>query len=198
MWDTLQNIGLLLIIPIAIWAFLPKVIRMAMVEVLHGVGRNLVPFALGVAALIRHGISVIEPVLFKLVVGKSYEQARAERALKQLEMLNTARSSQLDRMREIVPDEPDRQQTAGAAALSPTESSLQLDRTRKGIVRALLLNGWSVGQIRGTLKGDNNLISKEIEEVRSELDNPGPTRPELVGERYDRVVKEVRESTPAA
>ena len=48
---------------------------------------------------------------------------------------------------------------------------------RAALVRQLVMDGWSVGQIRGQLKGDNNAISAEIAAARKALDmEPTPTR----------------------
>lgn len=62
-------------------------------------------------------------------------------------------------------------QTADArvSAADPYIERLRLDRTRITLIELMVYTGWSVGEIRGVLKGDNTVISSEIEQARQKL-----------------------------
>jgi hypothetical protein len=47
---------------------------------------------------------------------------------------------------------------------------------RAALIEALVRAGWSVGQIRATLKGDNGAIGQEVEAARQRLGMPAPRR----------------------
>jgi len=51
---------------------------------------------------------------------------------------------------------------------------LQVDRTRKGAVKAFVQAGWTVAQIRAVLKGENATISQEIAAAKAELESEPP------------------------
>lgn len=82
-------------------------------------------------------------------------------------------------------------QTDRAAAPSTGITYLRLNKTQYAIVKTLVEAGWSVGQIRGALKGDNNVLSKSIEQARQELQPADDGLPQFVkvGEReqYQRI-----------
>lgn len=84
---------------------------------------------------------------------------------------------------QTTPDDTDRQTADRSTALSRTEQLLRLDRTRTGVVKALLLNGWTPTQIRPLLRGDNNTISQEIEQAKSDLGGADDPQFEQVGSR---------------
>jgi len=48
--------------------------------------------------------------------------------------------------------------------------------SRADVIRLLVANDWTVGQIRGLIKGDNGMIGQEIEQARTVLDAPPPRR----------------------
>lgn len=48
--------------------------------------------------------------------------------------------------------------------------TLQLDRTRNGLLQSLVIVGWSTSEIRPLLKGDNNVLSEAIAALRADLD----------------------------
>jgi hypothetical protein len=48
----------------------------------------------------------------------------------------------------------------------PVEAPALPPGDRSAVVRALVASGWSVGQIRALLKGDNGAIGLEVEAVR--------------------------------
>ena len=53
-----------------------------------------------------------------------------------------------------------------AVAPAPVEGPALPPGDRSAVVRALVASGWSVGQIRALLKGDNGAIGLEVEAVR--------------------------------
>jgi hypothetical protein len=69
----------------------------------------------------------------------------------------------------IVPDGADRQQTDEVSKGSLWIERLQLDKTRAGWVELMVYMGYTVGDIRGLLKGDNGAIGTEIEAARKRL-----------------------------
>lgn len=68
----------------------------------------------------------------------------------------------------------DRPETDRVSAVDPIRAVLELDRTKKAAVKAFVLAGWSVGEIRSVLKGDNGAIGAEVEQARQELNAPEP------------------------
>lgn len=127
---------------------------------------------------------------------RSWFTVRVPETARPVKMVDTAPTVPSARSAESRADERTDGRTDGVPALSKVETLLQLDKTRRGVVKALVLAGWSVEEIRGVVKGANGDIGKEIEQARKELDQPGPSRPELVGERAMRIRRE--ETTPAA
>lgn len=73
----------------------------------------------------------------------------------------------------------DRQTDRGVSASSPLFAAalgLEVDRSRKGVVKALVAAGWGVGEIRAILKGDNAAIGAEVREVQEAIGLPPPPR----------------------
>jgi hypothetical protein len=76
----------------------------------------------------------------------------------------------------------DEAETAGLSGLSaPSEASeaVEPDITpgdRAALVEALVRSGWSVGQGRAVLKGDNGAIGLEFKAAQDRLDVPAPRR----------------------
>lgn len=82
----------------------------------------------------------------------------------------------------------DRQQTADVSAEERIIlDSLQVDRTRKSLIVLLLYSGWKPSEIRPLFRGDNNVLSAEIETVRQALDAPPdePIKVREAGEEYE-------------
>ena len=87
------------------------------------------------------------------------------------------------------PDAPQPEQTARQTqtdGLSAAPHWLQMDGSdirplnippgsRALLIEALVIAGWSVGQIRAMLKGDNNVISEEVAAARAKHDIRGRT-----------------------
>jgi hypothetical protein len=77
---------------------------------------------------------------------------------------------------------PHEAETAGLSGLSATSEAsepVEHDITpgdRAALIEALVLSGWSTGQIRSTLKGDNGMIGQEVEAARNRLEAPAPRR----------------------
>jgi hypothetical protein len=81
------------------------------------------------------------------------------------------------------PDEDTNEaETAGLSCLSaPSDASepVEPDITpgdRAALIEALVLSGWTVGQIRSVVKGDNGAIGQEVEAARKRLEAPAPRR----------------------
>ncbi|SRR5258706_15252146 len=53
---------------------------------------------------------------------------------------------------------------------------LQLDRTKTAVIEVMVYNGWSVGEIRAVIKGDNGAIGVEVEAARQRLGIDPPDR----------------------
>lgn len=60
---------------------------------------------------------------------------------------------------------------------------MRLDRTRITLIELMVYTGWPVGEIRGLLKGDNTVLSAEIEQARRRLGVAEPPRVIPVSER---------------
>ena len=87
------------------------------------------------------------------------------------------------------PEAPQEQQTARQTqtdGLSDAPHWLQMDGSdirplnippgsRALLIEALVIAGWSVGQIRAAIKGDNNVISEEVAAARAKHDIRGRT-----------------------
>lgn len=83
--------------------------------------------------------------------------------------LTLAESDNLTERNDGAADEQTDRQTDQSEAGDRVLAGLELDRTRIAVVRALVLAGWSVGDIRSVLKGDNAQIGQEINQVRGQL-----------------------------
>jgi hypothetical protein len=71
---------------------------------------------------------------------------------------------------------PHQQAPSAPSVVRPSAPSalerLQVDRTREGLLDALVAAGWSTTQIRAHLKGTNEVIGQEIEAARARLAAP--------------------------
>lgn len=142
----------------------------------------LIVLALSKLSRVLAPLLVIGYGLFIAPLVKSW-YAFQDKYLMPAETFDTADDALCHDGNETTTDDTDRQTADRSPALSRTEQVLRLDRTRTGVVKALLLNGWTPTQIRPLLRGDNNTISQEIEQARTDLGGPDEPQFEQVGSR---------------
>lgn len=152
------DVLILIIILMTLWTFVPKVVREA-------IGMGMRSAIDQVGPLLAAAGRAIEPVIHRLIVGKPRE-------LLPQRMLDTPPPVSAPKVDHNEADEADRQTADQVSGDARAGAALRLDRSKKAIVKALLLSGWTVSQIRGQLKGDNNVLSQEIMQVQKELDKP--------------------------
>jgi hypothetical protein len=78
------------------------------------------------------------------------------------------------RLFSAVPEDDDLDSDVDEAPAAPVAALPPGDRA--AVVRALVRDDWTVGQIRALLKGDNGMIGQEIEQARAVLGNAPPRR----------------------
>lgn len=87
-------------------------------------------------------------------------------------------------------DDTDRQTDRPSVSADNLEvPRLQLDRTKTTLIEVLVYNGWQVGEIRSTIKGDNGAIGTEVDAARKRLGIDAPERTLRVRDgRSERVI----------
>lgn len=73
-------------------------------------------------------------------------------------------------------DGADRPQTPDVSALLRLIDQVGVDRTRVAWIELMVYKGYSVGEIRSLLKGDNGIIGTEVEQARQRLGIDVPDR----------------------
>lgn len=75
------------------------------------------------------------------------------------------------------------------SAVDPFFDRLQLDRTKTVVIEILVYSGWTTGEIRSILKGENAAIGAEVEAARQRLGIAAPERTLRVRDgRSERVI----------
>jgi hypothetical protein len=77
--------------------------------------------------------------------------------------------------------------SAGPSAVPVAVRNITVDRSRAGLIAALVAAEWNVGQIRAVLKGANDLIGQEVEAERTRqglVPAESPRTP-IAGRPYD-------------
>lgn len=72
--------------------------------------------------------------------------------------------------RPLIADNTDRQtDRPSVSAVDPWLARLEVDRSKAVIIYVLVYSGWTTGEIRSVLKGDNGAIGLEVEAARQRL-----------------------------
>lgn len=87
-------------------------------------------------------------------------------------------------------DDTDRQTDRPSVSADNLEvPRLQLHTTKTTLIEVLVYNGWQVGEIRSTIKGDNGAIGTEVDAARKRLGIDAPERTLRVRDgRSERVI----------
>lgn len=70
-------------------------------------------------------------------------------------------------------DQPDR---LIVSAIDPWLARLEVDRTKTALIELMVYSGWTTGEIRAVIKGDNGAIGLEVEAARERLGLDPPER----------------------
>lgn len=60
---------------------------------------------------------------------------------------------------------------------------VELDRSKLAIIEVMVYNGWTTGEIRSILKGDNGAIGKEVDAARERLGIEPPDNKTPIAQR---------------
>lgn len=170
MLELLGDLFTLALIGLAIWYCMPKAARAAIAN------RALGPAVSIVAEGIRTGARAVERHVYRLITGRPYP-VRGEKPL-------TAGEHVPERTRLVMSESPAKPQTdrqtdrdRPVSVAADDLTALRLDRTRAGVVKALVAAGWSASEIRGVVKGDNGDIGREVQAAREALQVPDAEAP---------------------
>lgn len=72
----------------------------------------------------------------------------------------------------VRPSVPSAPIASAAPVVPPAVAQLTIDRSREGLIAALVAAGWSTTQIRGVVKGTNKAIGQDVEAARARLAAP--------------------------
>ena len=176
------DVLILIIILWTLWTFVPRTLREAI-----GMGASS---ALRDAwRFLGSALRAAEPVIHQLIVGKPRPQIEPK-------TLYATPLRAVDRTVETPADEQTDRQTDRVSGALLMRTTLEVDRTKKGAVKALLIAGWNTGQIREVIKGDNNSFALIIEEARRELGSPA-AGVEYPSDREARINREIAETQAA-
>src|SRR5690242_16554110 len=62
------------------------------------------------------------------------------------------------------------------SAVDPWVERLEVDRSKTAVIEVLVYSGWTTGEIRAVLKGDNGAIGQEVDAARQRLGIDPPER----------------------
>lgn len=86
------------------------------------------------------------------------------------ELMSRARPAQVADETDGPTDRP------SVSAVDPFFDRLQLDKTKTAVIEVLVYSGWTTGEIRSVIKGDNGAIGAEVEAARVRLGIDQPER----------------------
>lgn len=88
-------------------------------------------------------------------------------------------------------------QTDAVSTADQWMDRLEVDRTRAALIELMVYSGWTVGEVRNVVKGDNGVIGAEVEAARKRLGiAPEPPRTLTVRDEHGARVIPFRETEP--
>lgn len=111
-------------------------------------------------------ILLLAGILISMGIGKFQEKS-----------VNTSRDAMsIQEPAQKQTDQTDQSDRPSVSADQLRTPRLQLDRTKTAVIEVMVYNGWSVGEIRAVLKGDNGALGAEAEAARIRLGIDPPER----------------------
>lgn len=85
------------------------------------------------------------------------------------EIVSRSQAVMASRESPATPDEQTDRQTDEVSATDRWTRRLEVDRSKTALIELMVYTGWTVGEIRAVIKGDNGAIGLEIEAARRRL-----------------------------